>query len=259
MVGALILASCGTATETSVQPNDASASTSSRPSAPGTSVLATTATVPAAVNGAIVGSRPGTEPDGQPGSVDTLVGDADDHVVFIGDSVLVSVVDDVARRLRSTMHVDTADCRRLDQDVTGPCGNVPAGVIVHDGVEAVETIVSSLAVDGIVPDAAVVVLANNSSITDDLLDEVMALTVGIDHVWWVNTRIDGFGRQDSNNRLLDDLTAADDRAGLVDWYSASRGQPWLRDNVHPNDIGQVELADLIVDRLHCACPTGGRS
>lgn len=180
---------------------------------------------------------PGT--DGEPGDV-----------LLVGDSVLVLVADDLAANVGSTLHVDAADCRRLERSITGPCGGVPAGVEVAGGIDAVR---SALAAAERPPDAAVFVLANNSSITRADVDAVMAATAGIDHVWWVNTRIVGFGRQDPNNRVLAEVAATDPRAGLVDWFTASEGEAWLTDNVHPNDAGQAELAALIEDRLRCGC------
>ncbi len=174
-------------------------------------------------------------------------------MLLVGDSVAALVADDLARRLRPELHVDGVDCRRLDQPIVGPCGQVDTGVEVDDGVTTVTDAVEALAAEGIVPDSAVFVLADNSSITRSELDAAMRSAAGIDHVWWVNTRIEGYGRQDENNRLLDELAADDPRAGVVDWFTASAGEDWLTDHVHPNDAGQAALADLIVDRLLCAC------
>lgn len=174
-------------------------------------------------------------------------------VLLVGDSVLVLVADDLARRINATLHVDGADCRRLDRAVIGPCGGVPSGVQVSDGVTAVRNAVRVLADEGVVPDAAVFVLANNSSITEADLADVMDATATIPHVWWVTTRIDGFGRQDPNNRMLASLADSDPRAGIVDWFEASAGRDWLSDNVHPNEVGQTALARLISDRLDCGC------
>ena len=174
------------------------------------------------------------------------------HVLLVGDSVAVIVADELARDLRAELHVDAVDCRRLDRPIVGPCGQVPAGVEVDDGVSALARAVDDLAAAGIVPDAAVLILADNSAVTRSDLDAAMRAAAGIAHVWWVNNRT-GFGRQDPNNRLLDQLAADDPRAGVVDWFSASEGQDWLADNVHPNDAGRTALARLIADRVRCAC------
>lgn len=178
---------------------------------------------------------------------------APDHVLMVGDSVLVLVADDVAANLSSELHVDAADCRRIDADVQGPCGAVPAGTLVDDGIDALGREHADLAARGVVPEAAVVVLANNSSLTDERLDEAMATVADIGRVWWVTTRIDGFGRQDPNNRALADLAARDERARVIDWYAASEGEPWLADHVHPNDAGQLALGRLIADHVACDC------
>lgn len=171
-------------------------------------------------------------------------------VLLVGDSVLVLLLDDLAGRLRSTLHVDGADCRQLGSSVTGPCGGVAPGTRVASGLDALASIRAG---EQVQPDAAVFVLANNATITREELDAAMAASAGIDHVWWVNTRIIGFGRQDLNNRLLAELAERDPRAGVVDWFGASEGEEWLADNVHPNDEGQAALADLIEDRLRCRC------
>lgn len=177
-------------------------------------------------------------------------GDELRDVLLVGDSVLVLLLDDLAGRLRSTLQVDGADCRQLGAAVSGPCGGVPAGTRVASGLEA---LASTRDRERAAPDAAVFVLANNATITREELDAAMVASSGIDHVWWVNTRIVGFGRQDLNNRLLDELAAQDPRAGVVDWFGASDGEEWLTDNVHPNEAGQEALAALIEDRLRCGC------
>lgn len=174
-------------------------------------------------------------------------------ILLFGDSLAVLIADELATMLPNPLVVDGADCRRLDRSVIGPCGGVPAGAEVSDGVTAVEDAVATLAGRGIVPDAAVFVLANNSSVSEADLAAVMEATAGIPHVWWVTTRIDGYGRQDPNNRMLAALAAADPRAGVVDWYAASVDRPWLADNVHPNEVGQAALARLVHDRLLCGC------
>lgn len=176
-----------------------------------------------------------------------------DDVLFVGDSVMVLVTDDVAARLSSTIHVDAADCRRIDIDVSGPCGGVPAGAVVTTGIDVIAERRDELAAAGIEPDAAVFVLANNSTVTAAHLDEAMATIPDIERVWWVTPRIVGFGRQDFNNVELEDLVARDDRARLIDWFDASEGEDWLVDNVHPNEAGQRALGRLISDHVACDC------
>lgn len=174
-------------------------------------------------------------------------------VLLVGDSVLALVADDLAGRLDAPVHVDAVDCRELADATDGGCGSVPAGTTVPSGIEAIASSVEDLAAEGVVPSAAVLVLANNSSMTASDLDAAMAAADGIDRVWWVNARIDGFGRQDVNNRLLDELADRDPRAGVVDWFGASSGRAWLSDHVHPDETGQRRLARLIADHLACDC------
>lgn len=177
-----------------------------------------------------------------------------DHVLVVGDSVAVLVADDLGNEIDATLHVDAVDCRRLDRGFTGPCGAVPAGATVTGGVDAVAEAVDELAEDGIVPDAAVLVLANNAAVDAADLDAVMAAAAEVPRVWWVNARVLEHGYQDPNNRALDALARRDPRAAVVDWFHASGGQDdWLADLVHPSDEGQRALAALIADHLRCDC------
>lgn len=185
--------------------------------------------------------------------VDPALADPPEHVVLVGDSVLVQVVDDLARQVHATLHVDAADCRRIDRDVTGACGGVPAGSTVADGIEAMASVLADLTADGIRPEAAVIVLANNSSLQAGQLDTAMRVLADIPRVWWVTTRIEGFGRQDPNNALLADLADRDPRAGVIDWYEHSAGEDWFGDHVHPTLEGEVALARLIARHLRCDC------
>jgi hypothetical protein len=171
-----------------------------------------------------------------------------DDVLLVGDSVLVLIADDLAREVDATLYVDAVDCRKLADASRGGCGGVPDGKTIDSGIEAIERAIEAF--DGApLPDAAVLVLANNATITSEGVDAAMAATAGIDRVWWVNARIDGFGRQDLNNSVLDDLAARDPRAGVVDWFEASDGQDWFADHVHPDDTGQRALAHLVAKNL----------
>lgn len=176
-----------------------------------------------------------------------------ENVLLVGDSVLVLVADDLANSLDARIYVDSADCRRLDSSVTGPCGGVPSGAEITDGITALQTQVERLNALRVRPDAAVVVLANNATVTEELLDSAMEALGDVPQVFWVNTRIEGFGRQDINNAELDALAERNERALIVDWFAASEGRDWLADNVHPNEEGQTALADLIVDHIQCEC------
>lgn len=230
IAGAIALAACDTAS-----------SEVTRASTP-QSTTSTSAVAPPPTDGELRArvSGIGTEP-------------APDDVLLVGDSVMVLVADDIALRLSSELHVDAADCRRIDMDVHGPCGAVPSGVVVADGVEALTDQHADLAARGITPGAAVVVLANNSSVTDERLDAAMAAVPDIPRVWWVTTRIDGFGRQDPNNHALAALADRDERARVIDWYAASEDEDWLADHVHPNDDGQRALGRLIARHVACDC------
>lgn len=173
------------------------------------------------------------------------------QLLVFGDSVARLLVDDLALALPDALVVDAVDCRRIDRGFVGPCGGVPSGVARASGLEDLQHIAGELREAGASPDGAVVVLANNSSLLPDQLDAAMVALADVPTVWWVNTRIVGFGRQDPNNRALADLAARDPRAEVVDWFAASAGQDWLSDHVHPNDAGQVAMAALVADAIAC--------
>ncbi len=184
------------------------------------------------------------------------VGERDDldDVMLVGDSVMVLVADDLGHELDATLHIDAADCRRLDRGFTGPCGAVPAGATVTGGVDAVADEVTAMADEGITADAAVLVLANNAAIAAADLDAAMDAAPDVARVWWVTARVADHGYQDPNNRALFALAERDDRAGVIDWFTASEGHPeWFADGVHPNEAGQVALAALIAAHLRCDC------
>lgn len=188
------------------------------------------------------------------GRVDARLDRRGDHLtLFVGDSVLVSVADDLAATVDGDLYFDGADCRRLDQAVSGPCGGVPGGVRLDDGVSVIADAIDTLADEGRTPDVVVLTLANNSAVDHDLLDEAMEPLADIDQVWWVNVRIDGFGRTDLNNAVLQEWAATRDRVGIIDWHKASDHANWFRDHVHPNDVGQERLAELISRHLDCGC------
>lgn len=177
-----------------------------------------------------------------------------EDVMLVGDSVMVLVADDLGHELDATLHVDAADCRRLDRAIVGPCGGVPEGADVTGGVEAVAEMTSSLAAEGIVPGAAVVILANNAAVSGSDLDAAMERIGEIPRVWWVTARVADHGYQDPNNDALFALEDRDPRAKVIDWFSASEGRAeWFADLVHPNDAGQAALAALIADHLRCDC------
>ncbi len=234
------------------------------PSGSATTASTTTTTAPPVTFGSLRASIRGTDDLASPAEPRPSEGppsseepppqdDPPEDVVLVGDSVLVLVADDIARRLPSTLHVDAADCRRIDMQVSGPCGGVPSGAVVDDGITAIAETVSETRRRGIEPEAAVIILGNNSDLDAGVLDEAMTALAGIPKVWWVTTRIEGFGRQDPNNALLTALAERDERAGVIDWYGHSTGQDWLADHVHPNPTGEQALSALIARHLRCDC------
>lgn len=174
-------------------------------------------------------------------------------VLLFGDSVAVLIADELASELSGELHIDAVDCRRLDLGFEGPCGGVPPGTAVPAGLESLERTVADLADGGSLVDAAVVVLANNAALSADDLGAAMVTLDGVPRVWWVTTDVEGRGWRDPNNALLRDLAERDERAGVVDWFTASEQQDWRADHVHPDEEGQAALAQLVADHLRCDC------
>lgn len=166
------------------------------------------------------------------------------EVLFVGDSVLVSIEDELDRQGEVEADVYAVECRALESPAYGPCGSVPAGTTITSGLDAVSEALD----EHPDPDAIVLVLANNSRVTDEAVDEAMALVPNDRPVWWVLPLVDREWEQDN----VDTLRAAQRRhpaIGIIDWPALARGKPWLRDEVHPNDTGQQALASLIINRL----------
>lgn len=196
-----------------------------------------------------------TVPDPADGAVRVAVGPAepetgDPTVLLFGDSVAVLVADDLAAELDGALVVDAVDCRRLDAGFRGHCGGVPAGTVVGASLDTLAANVAGVTDPDIV---GVVVLANNAALRAEDLDRAMTALDGFHRVWWVTARVSGPAWQDPNNALLADLAARDPRAGVIDWFAASEGRPWLADGVHPNDDGQAALAALVAEHVRCDC------
>ena len=176
-----------------------------------------------------------------------------EQVLLVGDSVLVLVADELAHRLPVGLAIDAVECRKLAAPTGGGCGSVPTGTTIDSGVDALRSGLDALADDGVLPDEVVLVLANNAAFTTDDLDVAMETAAEVGRVWWVNARIEGFGREADNNRLLAELVERDPRAAVIDWHGLSEGRDWLNDHVHPSEVGQARLAGLIAEQLRCGC------
>jgi hypothetical protein len=177
--------------------------------------------------------------------------DREAELLLFGDSVAVLIADELAHELDRPLVVDAVDCRRLDLGFDGPCGEVPAGTAVPPALEDLRAAVDLL--DEPATAAAVVVLANNAAVRARDLDAAMAALAPLRRVWWVTTSVQGRGWRDPNNALLADLAARDPRAGVIDWYAASAGRQWFGDHVHPDEVGQAALAELVTTHLRCDC------
>lgn len=233
LAGLALLSACGTSDGATVSPP------------PDTAPATTTApfrTVPEPEAGGLQVHVPAPE----------AAGDAD-AVLLFGDSLAVLVADDLAGVTTAGLHVDGIDCRRLDLGFRGPCGGVPDGVAVPAGVDDLRRGADRLAAAGVTLDAAVVVLGNNGALSAANLDAAMDALAEVPRVWWVTTGVEARGWRAPNNRLLEELADRHPRARVVDWASASAGNDWLVDHVHPDGTGQAALADLVATHLRCDC------
>ncbi len=146
-------------------------------------------------------------------------------VVAIGDSIMVGASDHFT---------DLVDDIVIDAEVGRP---------FSDGIDALER---QLAESG-PPDILVVALGTNAGTSAGQIDELMAITDGIDEVIFVNVRVPR-GWESSTNGALSDAAARHDNVRIVDWHGESDSGDHLfrSDGYHPNETGSELWANLIV-------------
>ncbi|MEA2024377.1 MAG: hypothetical protein U9N79_08835 [Actinomycetota bacterium] len=146
-------------------------------------------------------------------------------VVAIGDSIMVGASDHFAELIDDIV---------IDAEVGRPFG---------DGIDALD---HQLA-EGGPPDILVVALGTNAGTNPSQIDELMAITDGIDEVIFVNVRVPR-AWESSTNGALSDAAARHDNVRIVDWHGESDGGDHLfrSDGYHPNETGSELWANLIV-------------
>ena len=99
-------------------------------------------------------------------------------------------------------------------------------------------------------ETVIVHLGNNGTFTADQFDEMMRVLSGVERVIFVNVRVPR-AWETPNNEVLSAGVREYPNAELVDWYSASAGQPHLfvTDGVHLQPPGQRLYADTISARI----------
>ena len=107
-------------------------------------------------------------------------------------------------------------------------------------------ILRSRRVAGQLGETVVVHLGNNGTFTAEQFDEMMRVLSGVDRVIVVNVRVPR-AWETTNNEVIYAGVQDHPKAELVDWYSASAGQPTLfvTDGVHLQPPGQRLYAGMI--------------
>ena len=99
-------------------------------------------------------------------------------------------------------------------------------------------------------DTVVVHLGNNGVFTRGQFEEIMRVLEDVDRVVFVNVRV-ARAWESPNNEVIAAGVARHPKAELVNWYSASAGQPQLfvSDGVHLQPPGQRLYAAMISERV----------
>ena len=99
-------------------------------------------------------------------------------------------------------------------------------------------------------ETVVVHLGNNGAFTRGQFEEMMQVLAGVDRVVFVNVRV-ARAWETPNNEVISAGVARHPNAELIDWYSASAGQPelFVSDGVHLQPPGQRLYAAMIRERL----------
>ena len=95
-------------------------------------------------------------------------------------------------------------------------------------------------------ETVVVHLGNNGTFTAGQFDEMMRVLSGVNRVIVVNVRVPR-AWETTNNEVIYAGVQEHPKAELIDWYSASAGQPalFVTDGVHLQPPGQRLYADMI--------------
>jgi hypothetical protein len=99
-------------------------------------------------------------------------------------------------------------------------------------------------------ETVIVHLGNNGAFTADKFDEMMRVLSDVDRVIFINVRVPR-AWETSNNEVIYAGVQQHSRAELIDWYSASAGQPelFVTDGVHLQPPGQRFYAATIDARI----------
>ena len=103
---------------------------------------------------------------------------------------------------------------------------------------------------GQLEETVVVHLGNNGAFTRGQFEEMMRVLADVDRVVFVNVRV-ARAWERPNNEVISAGVSRHPNAELIDWHSASAGQPelFVSDGVHLQPPGQRLYAAMIRDRL----------
>ena len=104
-------------------------------------------------------------------------------------------------------------------------------------------------------ETVVVNLGNNGAFTRGQFEEMMRVLAEVDRVVFVNVRV-ARAWETPNNEVISAGVARHPNAELIDWYSASAGQPelFVSDGVHLQPPGQRLYAAMIRERVEAGEP-----
>ena len=167
------------------------------------------------------GSNEGTEKEAAPAATGT--------VSAIGDSVMLGSAGPLQKQV---------DLSVLDAQV---------GMQVPYAID----VLRSRQASGQLGDTVVVHLGNNGVFTRGQFEEIMQILEDSDRVIFVNVRVTRAWERPNNEVIAAGVARHPDKAELVDWYSASAGQPQLfaSDGVHLQPPGQRLYAVMIAERV----------
>lgn len=152
-----------------------------------------------------------------------------DHVVLIGDSVLLDAYDAVMEAI--------PECT-IDAQVSRFCGEE-------------FPILQSLYDQGILKDTVVIALGTNGNLYDYLVYQTLDWLGPNYNVFWVNCYCPYESWEATNNEFLRQIDAQYPNVHIIDWYSVAAAHPeYLSvDGVHPDYEGNIAYANLIKEAI----------
>ena len=154
---------------------------------------------------------------------------ADTDLTAIGDSVLLDVSSDL-------------------QDVVP--GTVVQGRVGRQVTE-VPSIVNSLKSQGQLAHNVLLNIGTNGTVTNEQAEQVVKLIGKDRQIFWVTAHVPTQSWQNAVNAQIEKTAKKHPNVHVIDWHArALNHSDWFAaDNVHPNNTGNVQLTNLIANRI----------